>query len=347
MDAPPVHYVTTSDGYSIAYAVSGKGRPFVILPGSFEHVQLAWQYPQLQPWLEGLAARFQLIQLDERGCGMSTRGLTDDHAVEHYQRDIEAVIDHLNPAPFVLLASATRLPTAVQFTLDHPDKVFALILGAGSWPQTSRSRTVQAAFFNTLPDAGWDLFLRSLASQYQAPEDIPRTVALLNQAFEQQDFAQRMRVALLGVPEESLSRLDTPTLILCPRDYWGGESSLTMAMRAAQLARATFTLIDGSFAMGDADQGIRAIEAFLAAMTAEIEAVKRAGAEPQVRLSTRENEVLGLIARGLSNQLIADELVISVRTVERHINHIYEKIGVHSKAQATAFALRHRSVTNA
>jgi DNA-binding NarL/FixJ family response regulator len=75
--------------------------------------------------------------------------------------------------------------------------------------------------------------------------------------------------------------------------------------------------------------------------------VKRAGAEPQVRLSTRENEVLGLIARGLSNQLIADELVISVRTVERHINHIYEKIGVHSKAQATAFALRHRSVTNA
>jgi DNA-binding NarL/FixJ family response regulator len=65
------------------------------------------------------------------------------------------------------------------------------------------------------------------------------------------------------------------------------------------------------------------------------------------RLSAREAEVLRLIAQGLSNQLIADELVISVRTVERHINHIYAKIGVHSKAQATAFALRHRPVSNA
>jgi DNA-binding NarL/FixJ family response regulator len=50
--------------------------------------------------------------------------------------------------------------------------------------------------------------------------------------------------------------------------------------------------------------------------------------------------VLRAISRGLSNQQIADELVISVRTVERHINHIYEKLGVHSKAQATAYALR-------
>jgi DNA-binding NarL/FixJ family response regulator len=56
-------------------------------------------------------------------------------------------------------------------------------------------------------------------------------------------------------------------------------------------------------------------------------------------LSAREAEVLRLIARGLSNQQIADELVISVRTVERHINHIYAKLGVHNKAQATAYAL--------
>ena len=343
MEAPPVQYVTTSDGYSIAYAVSGRGRPFVILPGSFEHVQLAWQYPKLQPWLEGLAARFQLIQLDERGCGMSTRGLSDDHAVEHYQRDIEAVIDHLNPDPFVLFAAATGVRTAVQFTLNHPDRVFALILGAARLSQVSDA--TQSAFFNTLPEADWEIFLLSLASQYQAPEDVPRSVALLSQAFEKQDFAQRMRVALLGVPEESLSRLRTPTLILYPRDYWGSEE--TSSKRAAQLARATLTLIDGSFAMGDAEQGIRAIEAFLAGITAETEAMERADAEPQVRLSTRENEVLGLIAQGLSNQLIADELVISLRTVERHINHIYDKIGVHSKAQATAYALRHRSLTNA
>jgi hypothetical protein len=54
MDAPPVQFAPTSNGLSIAYAVSGTGAPLVILPGAFEHVQLAWQYPDLQPWLEGL-----------------------------------------------------------------------------------------------------------------------------------------------------------------------------------------------------------------------------------------------------------------------------------------------------
>ena len=336
MDAPPVHYVTTSDGYSIAYAVSGKGRPFVILPGSFEHVQLAWQYPKLQPWLEGLAARFQLIQLDERGCGMSTRGLKEDHAVEHYQRDIEAVIDHLNPDPFVLYSAATRTSAAVQFTLNHPDKVFALILGAARLSQASSA--AESAFFNTLPEADWELFLRSLASQYQAPEDISRSVALLNQAFEQQDFAQRMRVALLGVTEESLSQLRTPTLILYPRDYWrGGDNTSSSAMRAAQLARATFTLIDGSFAVGDAEQGIRAIESFLADLPNKAPA---GGLPPQTTLSTRELEVLRLLAVGKSNAQIADALVISVNTVNRHVSNIYTKTGAANRAEAVGYAHR-------
>ena len=335
MDAPPVHYVTTSDGYSIAYAVSGKGRPFLILPGSFEHVQLAWQYPKLQPWLEGLAARFQLIQLDERGCGMSTRGLTEDHAVEHYQRDLEAVIEHLNPDPFVLFGAVGGTPKAVQFTLNHPDRVFALILGA--FRSSQASSATQSALFSTLPEADWEIFLRSLASQYQAPEDVPRSVALLNHAFEQQDFAQKMRVALLGIPEEPLSRLRTPTLILYPRDYWGGYNSSSSSMRAAQLARATFTLIDGSFAMGDAEQGIRAIESFLADLPNK---APDGGLPPQTTLSTRELEVLRLLAVGKSNAQIADALVISVNTVNRHVSNIYAKTGVANRAEAATYAAR-------
>jgi DNA-binding NarL/FixJ family response regulator len=51
--------------------------------------------------------------------------------------------------------------------------------------------------------------------------------------------------------------------------------------------------------------------------------------------------VLRLIARGKSNQQIADALVLSLRTVERHITNLYGKIGAHGKADATAYALRH------
>jgi DNA-binding NarL/FixJ family response regulator len=51
--------------------------------------------------------------------------------------------------------------------------------------------------------------------------------------------------------------------------------------------------------------------------------------------------VLRLIAAGKSNQQIADALVLSLRTVERHITNLYAKIGAHGKADATAYALRH------
>jgi DNA-binding NarL/FixJ family response regulator len=60
-------------------------------------------------------------------------------------------------------------------------------------------------------------------------------------------------------------------------------------------------------------------------------------------LTPREREVAALIARGHTNNEIAEALVLSVRTVERHIENIYEKIGTHGKAARTAvaaFALR-------
>jgi DNA-binding NarL/FixJ family response regulator len=58
-------------------------------------------------------------------------------------------------------------------------------------------------------------------------------------------------------------------------------------------------------------------------------------------LSPREHDILRLVANGLTNRDMAAELVISVRTVARHITNIYAKIGVRSKAEATAYALRH------
>ena len=61
-------------------------------------------------------------------------------------------------------------------------------------------------------------------------------------------------------------------------------------------------------------------------------------------LSRREVEVLCLIAAGRSNREIADELVLSVRTVERHIGSIYAKIGATgegARAAAATYAVTH------
>jgi DNA-binding NarL/FixJ family response regulator len=66
-----------------------------------------------------------------------------------------------------------------------------------------------------------------------------------------------------------------------------------------------------------------------------------AGQTPLAGLSPREIEVLRLLAAGRTNKEVADELVLSVRTVERHILHIYEKIGARGRADAIAFALKH------
>jgi DNA-binding CsgD family transcriptional regulator len=55
-------------------------------------------------------------------------------------------------------------------------------------------------------------------------------------------------------------------------------------------------------------------------------------------LTMREGEVLQLIAAGCTSQEIADRLVISIHTVERHITHIYQKLGVRGRAEAVAAA---------
>jgi DNA-binding NarL/FixJ family response regulator len=58
-------------------------------------------------------------------------------------------------------------------------------------------------------------------------------------------------------------------------------------------------------------------------------------------LTARELEVLRLVASGASNKVTAAELVLSEKTVERHLSNIFAKLGVSSRAAATAFAYEH------
>lgn len=57
-------------------------------------------------------------------------------------------------------------------------------------------------------------------------------------------------------------------------------------------------------------------------------------------LTPREVEVLKLVAEGWSSRRIADELVISVNTVDRHRQNLLEKLGVHDRVELTRYAIR-------
>jgi HD-GYP domain-containing protein (c-di-GMP phosphodiesterase class II) len=61
-------------------------------------------------------------------------------------------------------------------------------------------------------------------------------------------------------------------------------------------------------------------------------------------LSTREVDVLRLAAKGLTTQAIADRLFISPKTADHHIQHIYDKIGVSTRAAAALWAMQHAVV---
>lgn len=69
-------------------------------------------------------------------------------------------------------------------------------------------------------------------------------------------------------------------------------------------------------------------------------AVMRNVSEPE-HLTNREREVLGLIARGLSNRLIARELALSEKTVKAHVSAILSKLGAADRTQAALWAVRH------
>jgi len=67
--------------------------------------------------------------------------------------------------------------------------------------------------------------------------------------------------------------------------------------------------------------------------------------QPLFDLTEREMEVLHLVVQGQSNQQIADAMVISLATVKAHISNILSKLQVSSRAEATAYAVKHKLIS--
>jgi DNA-binding CsgD family transcriptional regulator len=137
-------------------------------------------------------------------------------------------------------------------------------------------------------------------------------------------------------------------------------SALVLLRRASQAwqeldapyeeARARVLIAQACLALGDDEAATMEREAARDAFAqlgaapdlASIDAqARRAGSREPHGLTARELEVLRRVAAGQTNKSIAAELVLSERTVERHVSNIFAKLCVSSRAAATAFAYEH------
>ena len=330
MDAPPVQYVTTKDGFDIAYTVCGEGRPLVFVPFWFNHVQSLWNN---NPWFEGLASRFRLVNYDSRGQGLSTRGLPESTSIQDLQRDLETVVERLHLDRFILCAASVNGHVAVRYAIDHPERVEALVLHCCPVDGSAWSR----ALFDLI-DEDWELYLRT---RLPASAGNARSLESYKQATTPTDYKVRVHAFRVSSLADVLPRLVTPTLVLHARDLVDirQEESVKLASR---IANSRLVLIDGASWLGDAAQGLRAIDDFLASLPPRDEnpAVASPGAPP-AGLSAREVEVLRLIAAGKSNPQIANALVISLNTVQRHVSNILGKTGAANRTEAAVYARDH------
>ena len=127
----------------------------------------------------------------------------------------------------------------------------------------------------------------------------------------------------LGRPERLLAAAVAYQSSIEPRPYREAASPHQAVRRLRELAMA------GKL---DAD----CVEAVIEASGQDLE-----GRIPVQALTGREREVLVLAARGRSNRQIAEELVLSVKTVRNHVEHCYTKIGVGNRVGASLYVLEH------
>ncbi|HLF72615.1 MAG TPA: alpha/beta fold hydrolase [Dehalococcoidia bacterium] len=335
MEAPPVQYVKTIDGYDIAYTVTGEGPTLMFMPVRFSHVD-SWNQSGLPliAWGKGLSARFRLVRYDGRGQGLSTRGLSGDLTMDTLERDLETVVEHLKLTQFVLFGYGWSAHVAVNYAIRHPERLRMLVLlscsvAGTAWP---------AAMHESLADDDWDLFLRSQTGIGQVL-DVATTLQYMKLAITPADYGALMHAFSRSNLREVLPRVQTPTLVIQANEslLFRPEESIKVA---AAIPRSRLVLTDGASSFADPSQGLKALDDFLAALSAEQGLLTAAPAlSPRLDgLSAREIEVLRLVAAGRSNAQIADELVISASTVAKHVSSIFAKIGAANRVEAAGYA---------
>lgn len=145
-------------------------------------------------------------------------------------------------------------------------------------------------------------------------------------------FGQHARAVRLGAVATQLGQAYQTPLIPLMEPVLA--QSLEIARRALGEERYTATWAEGQA------QSIDATVAEALAVEAAPEPGNRVDAV--FHLTTAERQVLRLLVEGCTSKQIAAQLVIAVSTVDRHLTHIYTKLGARNRAEATALTLKHR-----
>lgn len=342
--AQQIRFCQGAGGVRLAYAVHGNGPPLVVVSCWLSHLQHDWQSPVWRHFLDELGSISTLVRYDERGFGLSDWSV-DDFSLDARIDDLEAVIEATGLERFALLGMSGGAPVALAYAARHPGHVSRLVLYGGN---------AVGRVGGTQDDAREDAFRALIRAGWAQPDSVFRRVftsIFVPNATEEQmgwlDDLQRMststenalasRIArrLVDV-NHLLPRITAPTLALHARDDRATPFGAALAI-AAQIPRARLVPLDSSNHILLADEPawqvfMREVRTFL-----EPERLVTTDSDAGIgQLTAREREILVLAADGLDNLQIADALVLSVRTVERHLSNAYLKLGIDGRSARTA-----------
>lgn len=352
-----VHYCTTEDGVRIAYRIEGEGPALLWCPIFVESFSLHHLYPPYVELLRILGLGRQLICYDMRGVGLSQRDVVD-FSNRALVRDIEAVVAAARLGRFSLWGNSMSGPRAVTYAAENPERLMRLVLFGTTVDPTSVMPLESARPLAEFAKANWKSGAHSYAGLgFAGAGNVPGREA---DAFDEiQRMGRMYEESTEGVVASSmvleaynswdvrgiLALVKTPTLVIHGLNDavfpFEGARQMTEEITEASLIPLQHT---GGLATDlifyREQEALSMIETFLGGPVEPA----TGGGQREVPLTPRELEVLLLLVAGQSNRLIAETLVLSQRTVARHIANIYLKTGVHGRAEVTAYALRHRLV---
>jgi pimeloyl-ACP methyl ester carboxylesterase/DNA-binding CsgD family transcriptional regulator len=341
-----IRFCKTSDGARLAYASVGSGPPFVKVANWLSHIEYDWRTPIWRPLFERLARNRRFIRYDERGCGLSDWDV-QDFSLEAWVRDLESVVDAAGLERFPLLGISQGGPIAIAYTVRHPERVSRLVLyGTYARGHLKRNPTpMQLEERKVLLDivrVGWGRetpafrqVFSSLFFAHASAEQLHWFNELQRVSSSPENAARMMRAFWDLDVSDIAPKIDVPTLVLHARE--DARIPFEEGRRlAALIPDARFVPLEGrNHLMLETDP---AFEQFLTEVDAFLAAGESGGAAPMPaafsQLTDREIEVLALVARGLANGQIAEQLRISEKTVRNHVTTIFWKIGVTSRAEA-------------